>query len=258
MSTRRKKPNWSRVLVRVRDRAAAGDVDAMWDLGSYLFDGIQDTDGRCVVRRNSAYAVRLFRRAAESGDPSAACSLGYAYDVGVGIGRNRVLALKWYRLAARKGSTTAMANIATVYRDKGDLRRAHRWVLRGADMGDGDDAVSAGYGYLHGIGVRRDEQSARHMFHRAIESTDISEYGREEALYNLALAHVASGERLAAIPLLERANTDGDYPEATSLLEQITAETELRPCLCRRHLDKDLRGHADCPQHPVRHLRPRV
>jgi hypothetical protein len=34
-------------------------------------------------------------------------------------------------------------------------------------MGDGDAAVTAGYGYLYAIGVRRDVSSARRMFRRA-------------------------------------------------------------------------------------------
>lgn len=258
MGTHIKKPDWKRVLSRLRHRVAAGDIDAITDLGTTLLEGVADLQGRCVVRRNSPYAVRLLRRAAESGDPTAAASLGRAYDVGIGIRRDRALALKWYRLAARMGSTVAMVNISTVYRDKGDLRRAHRWLLRAVEMGDGDVAVTAGYGYLHGIGVRRDLHSARRLFHQALQSMNITGYGREEALYNLALVHIDGGERLEAIPLLERANADGDYPEAALLLEQIRAKTELRPCLCVRDVDKDLRGHAECPQHPVRVFAPRV
>ena len=98
----------------------------------------------------------MLRRAAAKGDPTAAGSLGYAYDVGQGIRRDTTLALMWYRRAARLGNTTAATNIATVYRDQGKLRLAHRWLLLAAKMGDGDAAVTAGYSYLHGIGVRRD------------------------------------------------------------------------------------------------------
>ena len=42
---------------------------------------------------------------------------------------------------------------------------------------------------------------------------------------------------------------DDDYPEAISLFAQIRADSELRTCRCRRHLDKDLRGHAPRPVH---------
>jgi len=250
MATRMRKPDWSRVLARLKHRAAAGDVASIRDLGLTLADGIQDRNGRCLVRRNSAYSVRLLQRAAAAGDSSAAGSLGYAYDVGRGIRRDKTLALQWYRRAARTGSTTAATNIATVYRDMGNLSVAHQWLLRAANMGDGDAAVTAGYGYLYGIGIRRDLASARRMFRRALRATDTSPYGREEALYHLAIADIDSGKRRRAVPLLKQANKDGDYPEAESLLTQIRATTELRPCRCRRHLNKHLRGHAKCPQHP--------
>jgi uncharacterized protein len=82
---------------------------------------------RSIVRRNPAYSVRLLRSAAERGEPTAAGALGYAYDVGQGMRGDRVLALKWYRRAARMGNITAIVNIATVYRDRGDMRRAHHW-----------------------------------------------------------------------------------------------------------------------------------
>jgi TPR repeat protein len=249
VATRVRKPNWSRITAKLRRGVVAGDVVSIRDLGLNLAEGIQDQDSRSLVRRNPAYAVRLFRRAAERGDLWATGSLGYAYDAGNGIRRNRALALKWYRRAARMGDTGAAANIATVHRDKGELRLAHKWALRAMEMGDGDAAVTAGYGYLYGVGVRRDVRIARRLFRRALRG-NTSDFGREEALYNLALAEVDSGNRRRAIPLLKHANRDGDYPEAALLLTQIRAKADLRPCRCRRHLSKDLRGHAQCPQHP--------
>jgi TPR repeat protein len=254
MATHIRKPDWTRVVARLQRRAAAGDTASITELGLNLADGIQDRNGRCLVRRNSPYSARLFRRAAESGDPTAAGALGYAYDVGQGTRRDKDLALKWYRRAARMGDTVAASNIATVFRDGGNLRRAHEWLLRAVEMGDGDAAVSAGYGYLYGIGVRRDVNSARRMFRRASKDSDTSPYGREEALYNLAIAHVDSGNPRRAIAFLQRANEDGDYPEAAALLAQIIAKAELKPCRCRRHLNKHLRGHAKCPQHSANGL----
>jgi TPR repeat protein len=249
MSTRTRKTDWKRILARLRRGAAAGEIASIRNLGLTLADGIQSRRGRSLVRRNSAYSVRLLRQAAESGDPTAAGSLGYAYDVGHGVQRDQALALKWYRRSARQGSITAATNIATIYRDDGKFRLAHQWLLRATNMGDGDAAVTAGYGYLYGIGARKDLVSARRMFRRAVRATDTSPYGREEALYHLAIASIDGGNRRRAIPLLEQANKDGDYPEAEWLLSQIRARNELTPCRCRRHLNKYLRGHANCPQH---------
>jgi TPR repeat protein len=140
--------------------------------------------------------------------------------------------------------------MATVYRDQGKLRLAHRWVMQAADMGDGDAAVTAGYGCLYGIGVRKDTSTARRMFQHALRSDCISAYGREEALYHLAVADLDSGNRRRALPLLRRANGDGDYPEAQELLAQLEAGTQATPCRCMRHLNRNLRGHAQCPLHP--------
>jgi TPR repeat protein len=244
-----RKPNWNRVVARLKRLAAAGDVTSIRDLGLTLADGIQDRNGRCLVRRNPAYSVLLLQRAAQMGDLSATGSLGYAYDVGRGIRRDRGLALKWYRRAAHMGDSTAATNIATVFRDEGNLKLAHRWLLRAVKMGDGDAAVTAGYGYLYGIGVRRNTSSARRMFRRALRARDTSGYAREEALYNLAIVHIDRGSPRQAIPLLKRANNDGDYREAAALLAQIGSKAELRPCRCRRHLNRRILGHAECPEH---------
>jgi TPR repeat protein len=250
MVSRSRKPNWRQVMAGLRRGVAAGDGAAMTEMAITINEGIRDGHGRVLVRANAPYAFRLLRRAVEIGDERAAGPLGYAYDVGQGVRRNKALALSWYHRAVNHGDGGAASNISTVYRDRGDLRLSHRWALRAVEMGDGDAAVTAGYNYLYGIGVRRDVAMARRLFQRALRQ-DISQYGREEALYNLAVAYADNGDRKRAIRLLERAGKDGDYPEAASLLGQLSAKGELTPCRCRRHLLKDLHGHAPCLQHPI-------
>lgn len=238
-------------MARLRRGAAAGDMAAVRDLGHTLLDGIQDRQGHSLVRRNSRYAVRLLQLAAESGDSAAAAMLAYAYDVGKGVDRDGDLAIKWNRRAIKQGELIAPANLATIYRDQGNLRLAHYWYLRAKKMGDDDAAVDAGYGYLYGIGVRRNVRTARRLMRFAVQSNYVTQYSREEALYHLAVAEVDSGSPIRAIPFLVKANKDGDYPEAASLLARIRAKTELRPCRCRRYLYKYLPGHAKCPVHPT-------
>jgi TPR repeat protein len=244
--------NWERLMAELRHKAVAGDVASMTQLALNLADGIQDVQGRSLVRRNPRYAFQLLRRAADLGDVTAAGALGFAYDVGQGTRANEALALKWYRWAAQRGNWGSASNIATIYRDRGDLKSAHRWALRALELGDGDAAVTAGYNWLYGIGVHADVKAARRMFRLALRRAVTTVYGREEALYNLAIVLVDSGKPRQAIPLLKQAAADGDYPEAESLLSQIEARAALRPCRCRRHLHKNLRGHAQCPQHPRR------
>lgn len=240
---------WRDHIASLGRRAGAGEVSAMTDLGLNLFEGIQDRKGRSIVRRNPRVAVAWFLRAANRGDRTAASSLGYAYDVGLGTKRNVAQATRWYRQAARSGDSTAMSNLATVYRDAGKARLAFQWWERAADMRDGDAAVDVGYCYQYGIGTRRNVANAKRMFRRAITSRDISQFGREEAMYHLAVQFIDEGRRQLAFAFLKRATADNDSPEAAWVLNQLETESDYVPCRCKRSINKQLRGHTKCSLH---------
>jgi TPR repeat protein len=228
---------------------AAGSAPAMTELATTINDGIRGAQGRILVRRNAAYAFRLLRRAAESGDENAAGSLGHAYDVGQGTKHNVAQAIRWYRRAARSGDSTATSNLATVYRDAGRARLAFQWWKRAADMHDGDAAVDAGYCYQYGIGTRKNTANAKRLFRRAIASKDITPYGREAAMYHLALQFIDEGKPDLALPLFKRATVDDDYPEAASVLNQLKTNSDYVPCRCKRFINRQLRGHTKCLLH---------
>jgi TPR repeat protein len=244
-----RKPNWDRVIAGLRQRVAAGDMHAMTELAITINDGIRGPNGRVLVRRNAPYAFRLLRRAVESGDENAAGSLGYAYDVGQGTRRNVVQAIRWYRRAATSGDSTATFNLATVYRDAGKATLALQWWKRAVNMRDGDAVVDVGYCYQYGIGIRKNTANAKRLFRRAIVSKDISQYGREESMYHLAVLFIDEGKWQFAIPLLKRAAADDDFPEAALVLKQLTKNSDYDPCRCRRFVNKQLRGNTKCSVH---------
>jgi hypothetical protein len=68
MMSQARKPNWGHVMAGLRRGVAAGNAVAMTELAMTINDGIRDRNGRVLVRRNAPYAVRLLRRAVESGD----------------------------------------------------------------------------------------------------------------------------------------------------------------------------------------------
>jgi TPR repeat protein len=74
---------------------------------------------------------RMFERlqqAALARDADAYPSLGYCYDVGIGTPRNFELARKYYLLSwTTQRDTGGIHNLATMYRDIGNLRRAFYW-----------------------------------------------------------------------------------------------------------------------------------
>jgi uncharacterized protein len=243
------KRGWRDHVASLRRRVSAGDVSAMTDLGLTFLEGIQGRNGQSIVRRNPRAAVVLLHQASISGDATAASSLGYAYDRGLGTTPSVTEAIRWYRRAVRGGSSTAATNIATIHRDAGNSRLAFQWWKRSEQMRDGDAAVDVGYCYQYGVGARKNAAKANRMFKRAIASRNISQYGREEAMYHLALQYIDEGKLRLALPVLKLAAADGDYPEAASVLKQIETKSDYVPCRCKRRLDKNLRGHSKCLLH---------
>jgi uncharacterized protein len=243
------KRGWREHIASLRKKATAGDVSAITDLGLTFLDGIQGKNGKSIVRRSPRAAVAWLHKGAMSGDATAASSLGYAYDTGLGAKRNVKEAIRWYRRAVRGGSSTAATNLATIYRDAGNSRLAFQWWKRSAKMGDGDAAVAVGYCYQYGIGTRRNPGKAKRLFKSAIASGDICQYGREEAMYHLAVQFIDEGRPQLALPLLNGATADDDFPEAASVLRAINTQSDYVPCRCRRFINKALRGHTTCLLH---------
>jgi TPR repeat protein len=71
------------------------------------------------VAKDPVKALAWFRRTYElSEDPVAALDIGYAYETGAAVAVDHAEALRWYRISADKGNAMAMNNIGVMY-DKG-------------------------------------------------------------------------------------------------------------------------------------------
>jgi TPR repeat protein len=174
---------------QLKRKAEAGDAEAQWEVGSYCEDGLADPNGRVLVRRDVRAAVRWYRLSATAGNSSAQINLGNLLSTsGLGIRRDDAEALLWYKQALRRGSSCAASNIATVHRDRGDHRRAMLWYRRAVAMGDDEALVEVGFRYQNGIGARRDAIEAVRCFRKAIAGKYISEAGRESAMFYLGVA----------------------------------------------------------------------
>jgi TPR repeat protein len=165
----------------------------------------------------------------------------------------QLLELASLKRRIRQGRHVPLGNVAILYRDMGNHRRAFTWWRKAAVAGDGDAWVDLGYCLQYGIGVRPSPSEARHAFEQAMQADVITEYGQEEARYHLALLHLDTGgpagaKRAAA--LLAEASHDGDYAEATALLANL-ASVPTQACRCRRGLRRHIKGQIACPMHPV-------
>lgn len=210
---------------QLKARAEAGDSEAQWEVGSWLEDGLADPKGFVFVHPDARAAVRWFRRSANAGNPSGQTHLGCCLCAGQGVRRDDAEALLWFKRALLQSYHVAPSNIANVYANRGNNRRALFWYQRAAACGDGDALVEVGRRYYAGVGVRRDPGHAVRCFRKAITSKNISQAGREEAMFHLGTAfHDGRGVKQSnarAIKWLSQANKDDDHDEARNLIETI-------------------------------------
>ncbi|MHA6724302.1 tetratricopeptide repeat protein [Sphingomonas sp. RS2018] len=128
-----------------------------------------------------AHARACYERGAALGDGMCFQALGYMYDVGEGVAKDKVIAMKLYRAAWRRGDHAAASNIAVIYRERGEMRTMFKWFERLARAGDGSAQLEMAKCYLSGVGVRKDIQAALRCLAVASNSYYITEYEREEA-----------------------------------------------------------------------------
>ena len=88
--------------------AISGNASAQWSLGyMYAMGSVDGTDK--VIAKDSAEAVKWFRKAAEQGESHAQLCLGACYAVGDGVIKDYVEAYRWYNLASAQGEQDAKA-----------------------------------------------------------------------------------------------------------------------------------------------------
>ncbi|MBI5481273.1 MAG: hypothetical protein HY906_20610 [Deltaproteobacteria bacterium] len=112
-----------------------------------------------------------------------------------------------------------------------------------------------GYAYQYGIGVRGNARAAKATYRAAIRSKTITEFGKEEAEYHLAVLLLDEGGRtnvVRARELLGAASADGDYPVAARVLHRLEHGLPPDPWRCRRGLRRTILGQAWCPHHVAR------
>jgi uncharacterized protein len=210
---------------QLKTKAESGDSEAQWEVGSWLEDGLVDSSGVVLAHPDARAALRWYRKSAIAGNAAGQTHFGVCLCAGRGVRRDDTEALRWFKRALRQRDCSAPNNIARVYRDRGNNRRAIFWYQRAVVCGDGDALVEVGCGCYTGVGVRRDPRQAIRCFRKAITSKNITQAGREDAMFYIGVAfHEGRGVKKSdaqAIKWLARANHDDDHAEARSLIESI-------------------------------------
>ena len=126
----------------------------MYDFGVNYFYG---TNGKA---KDYAEAVKWFHKAAEQGNASAQCYLGFMYEKGYGVSKDYSEALKWFRKAVEQGNAQGQSNLGYMYQYgygvSQDYAEAVKWYRKSAEQGNAAGQYNLGFMYEKGYGVSKD------------------------------------------------------------------------------------------------------
>ena len=119
------------------------------------------------------FSPRWIQKAADQGYASAQNKLGFMYDTGDGVAKNKYLAVQWYQKAADQGNASAQYNLGVMY-DTGDgvaknKDLAVQWYQKAADQGHASAQYNLGVIYANGDGVAKNNYLAVQWYQKAAD-----------------------------------------------------------------------------------------
>jgi len=174
-------------------KAEAGDANAQCSLGNCYYKQGVTKDYKEAVNWYKK-AVKWYTKAAEQGTADAQCRLGFCYDEGYGVAKDKIEAVKWYTKAAEQGDAIAQFNLGFLYKNgtgvAKDEKEGVRWYTKAAEQGDAMAQCVLGGCYYEGKGVTKDEKEAVKWY------TKSAEQGNARAQFNLGFCY-ANGTGVA-------------------------------------------------------------
>lgn len=198
-------------LQTTRAKAAAGDVEAMFQLATEL--------RRDTSEEGRAERLDWYRKAAELGHTESQVMLGSDYAHGVFAPLDAVAAAKWYGMAAKNGHAEAQYYMGVAHHlGKGvreDPVEAAKWYMKAAEQGYASAQFMLGWVYAHGHGVEKDPATSLVWWRKAAAA---AKFGWAGAGFNIGVAY-ATG---AGVPK-DPAEAARWYPDEVSSGVQLGA-----------------------------------
>lgn len=148
-------------------RVAAGDADAMYELGVCYRRG----EG---VTQNDEKAVSLYQKAFEKGHVMAANNLAIMYINGLGVKKDLAKANKYLEYAAGRGSLHSITMLGNAYYyGRGvtqDYQKAIELFNKSAEQEEGDALYHLALCYQNGTGVEKDNEKAIQYLYRSADA----------------------------------------------------------------------------------------
>lgn len=127
----------------------------------------------CGVPTNDVEAVRLYRKAAESGYTRGMYKLGLRYMDGHGVDKDEKEGVKWLLKAAAKGDADAQFEVAYAYFDgigvERDIKRFLDWMRKAADNGNLLSQMAMGIFYAEGLFGTEKTNYGRELLENAVK-----------------------------------------------------------------------------------------
>jgi hypothetical protein len=124
-------PSAKEYIVLLEKRVNSNDAHAMYILGSTCIDG----DEGLRVKKDMNKGLKLLYRAAEIGSPEAYTKLGYMYDYGINVVKDKKKAKQYYEKGAIGGCAHSRFNLGSIEANGGSFDRAIKHWLIAASCG---------------------------------------------------------------------------------------------------------------------------
>ena len=122
---------------------------------------------------DAAFQARMYRKAAEMGDPEGQGRYALALAHGEGVDQDLAEAARWYRRSAEGGNVISQNNLAGMYADgegvEVDETEAVRWYKKAAAAGQREAEYNLAQRYAEGRGVEKDEARGVALLRRAAD-----------------------------------------------------------------------------------------
>lgn len=183
----------------LRRAAAAGNALAKRVLGFALANGVG-------VNQDAAQAAALLQEAMDAGDAYGAFNLAALYFQGEGVPQDVEKAIQLLHRAADDGVTEAMCKLAELLSAQDRDEEALSWFLRAASAGNAMGMLAAGSWYRDGYGTAVDNVQALRWFlaMRNVGNNDATHYAME-------LAKRMSADDIRAAAALADRSPDGEF-----------------------------------------------
>lgn len=136
-------PDPAEALVWLERAAGSNHMLAQRFLGALYLNGAA-ADGKMTVKPDAKKGAEWYLRAAYNGDGPSQAVMGALYMTGKGIEKDSVQAIKWNRLAAKKGLAGAQQRLSALYADQKRRNSYERAIILNRDDFAAGDA-QAGY-----------------------------------------------------------------------------------------------------------------